>query len=75
MLIIFQGKVVTIKIKTVAFNVMTRAHTIREYTQDTEQIYLAAAELLKKEISVCSPELLRLRLMGKYICISNYYSI
>ena len=44
---------------------MTRAQTLRDYTNSVSQIYIVAAEILKKEINLCSPDSLRLRLMGK----------
>ncbi|KAJ8304151.1 hypothetical protein KUTeg_017734 [Tegillarca granosa] len=59
-----KGKTVTIKLKTVKFEVKTRAHTLPEYTSDVEVIFATAKDLLKTEIQHVSPNPLRLRLMG-----------
>ena len=55
----------SIKIKTVKFEVRTRAHTLRDYTSDIVDILRAATILLKTEIDNSAPQPLRLRLMGK----------
>ncbi|XP_071167055.1 DNA polymerase kappa-like [Mytilus edulis] len=59
-----KGKTVSIKIKTVEFEVKTRAHTLKDYTSDSDLIYAAAKELLRVEIQAIAPNPLRLRLMG-----------
>ncbi|XP_052099685.1 DNA polymerase kappa-like [Mytilus californianus] len=59
-----KGKTVSIKIKTVEFEVKTRAHTLKDYTSDSDLIYAAAKELLRVEIQAVAPNPLRLRLMG-----------
>ncbi len=60
-----QGKTVTLKLKTVKFELKTRAQSLISHTRELEQIYAAARELLRGEINACAPEPLRLRLMGK----------
>ena len=55
----------SIKIKTVKFEVKTRAQTLAEYTADKDVILQTAIDLLKTEIQACAPQPLRLRLMGK----------
>lgn len=59
-----KGRTVTIKIKTVNFDVKTRARTIGIPTDDEEKIFSVASGLLKAEIKHCAPQPLRLRLMG-----------
>ena len=61
-----QGKTVTLKIKTVQFEVRTRATSLRNVTQQYDVIYDAAAKLLKHEMTLIAPKPLRLRLMGVY---------
>ena len=61
----FQGKTVTIKLKTVKFDVKTKAQSLADYTSDSHVIHEVARELLRAEIQACLPEPLRLRLMGK----------
>ena len=71
-----QGKTVTLKIKLVNFEQKTRAHTLRNHTQHSEQIYAAAKELLRVEIQASSPQPLRLRLMGMlsgYVMFSKLF--
>ncbi|BFY97932.1 hypothetical protein BsWGS_00972 [Bradybaena similaris] len=58
------GKTVTLKIKTVAFEVKTRAHTLSQHCNDEKTIFSAARQLLETEIHSMQPECLRLRLMG-----------
>ncbi|CAN8004923.1 unnamed protein product [Ixodes hexagonus] len=59
------GRVVTLKIKTVAFDVMTRSVTLDSATNHIEPIKKAALRLLRQEIAAAKPECpLRLRLMG-----------
>ncbi|XP_013383132.1 DNA polymerase kappa [Lingula anatina] len=66
------GKTVTLKLKTVKFEVKTRAQSLVEYTCDSDCIYKAAQDLLRAEILACSPNPLRLRLMG--VRMSNFQS-
>ena len=65
-----KGKTVTIKLKTVNFEVKSRSLTPINPVSTYEEIFLAAKELLKHEISACFPEPLRLRLMG--VRLSNF---
>ncbi|CAG5120115.1 unnamed protein product [Candidula unifasciata] len=60
----FVGKTVTLKIKTVSFEVKTRAHTLSHYSSDEKAIFTAARHLLEIEIENVQPECLCLRLMG-----------
>ncbi|XP_062617098.1 DNA polymerase kappa-like [Saccostrea cucullata] len=59
-----KGRTVSIKIKTVKFDVKTRACSLPDYTNDAEVIYTAAKDLLCKEIKNVHPHPLQLRLMG-----------
>ncbi|XP_041369519.1 DNA polymerase kappa-like [Gigantopelta aegis] len=59
-----KGRTVTLKLKTVKFEVKTRAVTLPQYTSDFHAIYAAASELLKTEIQNVAPHKLQLRLMG-----------
>lgn len=59
-----QGKTVSIKIKTVKFEVKTRAHSLPNHTAEYQDIFTAARELLRVEIQAVQPQALRLRLMG-----------
>ena len=61
---LFQGRTVSLKIKTVAFDLKTRSHTLQYDTNDSNKIFLAAKQLLKTEIDLTAPDFLRLRLMG-----------
>ena len=63
----------TLKIKTVKFEVKTRAQTLADYTCDYHVIHEATRELLRTEIQACQPQPLRLRLMGKLSL--NYSSL
>ena len=65
--IFLQGKTVTIKLKTVEFELKTRAKTINNLTNQHTAIYAAARELLRIELQACEPEPLKLRLMGMWI--------
>jgi hypothetical protein len=65
---------VAIKIKTVKFDVKTRACSLSDYTSDAEVIYVAAKDLLCKEIKNVHPQPLQLRLMGK-VFIKEFYVI
>jgi len=62
-----QGKTVTLKIKTVTFEVHTRAQTMAQHTNDAHQISLVASTLLHTEIDNVAPKPLELRLMGKHV--------
>lgn len=59
-----KGKTVTLKIKTVTFEVRTRAQTIAQHTNDAHQINSVAARLLHTEIENSASKPLELRLMG-----------
>ena len=65
-----KGKTVTIKLKTVNFEVKSRSLSPLNPVSTYEEISQAAEELLKNEISACSPDPLRLRLMG--VRLSNF---
>ena len=54
-----------VKLKTVDFEVKTRAVTLSRAVSSAEQLYSAASELLGAEIRACAPSPLRLRLMGR----------
>ena len=66
-LIFFKGKTVTIKLKTVEFELKTRGKTLGIVTNQQGDIYSAARDLLKIEIQNCQPQPLRLRLMGNFL--------
>ncbi|XP_064599384.1 DNA polymerase kappa-like [Liolophura sinensis] len=71
------GKTVTLKLKTVGFEVRTRAQTLPDYTNSRDVILEAALDLLKGEIQACYPQPLRLRLMGVRLSTllhSSHYS-
>eukprot|EP00611_Tribonema_gayanum_P023181 TRINITY_DN481_c0_g5_i1.p3 TRINITY_DN481_c0_g5~~TRINITY_DN481_c0_g5_i1.p3 ORF type:complete len:298 (-),score=128.00 TRINITY_DN481_c0_g5_i1:101-994(-) len=53
-----QGRVVTLKLKTVEFDVLTRAHTSNVWVSTLDQIYAITSKLLRAQLP------LRLRLMG-----------
>ena len=53
-----------IKLKTINFEVKTRVSTASLPVRETEEIFSHAKKLLVNEIRSCSPEPLRLRLMG-----------
>ncbi|XP_068729866.1 DNA polymerase kappa-like [Montipora capricornis] len=65
-----KGKTVTIKLKTVNFEVKSRSLSPLNPVSTYGEIALAAKELLKHEINVCSPDPLKLRLMG--VRLSNF---
>lgn len=65
-----KGKTVTIKLKTVNFEVKSRSLSPLNPVSTYEEIFLAAKELLKNEINASFPEPLRLRLMG--VRLSNF---
>ncbi|XP_064474343.1 DNA polymerase kappa-like [Ornithodoros turicata] len=58
------GKVVTLKLKTVSFDVMTRSVTLELPTRELGPVQQAAFRLLRHEIDSLHPDPLRLRLMG-----------
>ncbi|XP_074650245.1 DNA polymerase kappa-like [Tubulanus polymorphus] len=58
------GKTVTIKLKTISFEIRTRALTMADYTNDFALICCAARRLLTTEIQRVAPEYLRIRLLG-----------
>ena len=60
-----QGFTVTLKLKTVNFEVKSRAVTLPKPVCSPEELCSAASELLRTEIKAYSPSVLRLRLMGK----------
>ena len=57
----------TIKLKTVNFEVKTRASSVKTPIGTAEEIFTVARELLKTEMRACHPQPLRLRLMGENI--------
>uniref|UniRef100_S4RXM2 DNA polymerase kappa n=1 Tax=Petromyzon marinus TaxID=7757 RepID=S4RXM2_PETMA len=59
-----KGRTVTVKTKSVSFEVKTRAMSLPGPVASREEIYAAAKELLKTEMDNISPQPLRLRLMG-----------
>ncbi len=66
---LLQGRTVTLKLKTVDFEVKSRGVTLLEPVSRYEQLYQIVSGLLQHEITACTPLPLRLRLMGKYsIC-------
>lgn len=65
-----KGRTVTMKLKTVKFEVKTRSLSLANHVSSFEQISSAAKELLRHEIKACQPEPLRLRLMG--VRLSNF---
>ncbi|GFO46306.1 DNA polymerase kappa-like [Plakobranchus ocellatus] len=58
------GKTLTLKIKTVGFEVKTRSYTLSHLTNEETTLMKAAQILLQSEIDAAHPSLLRLRLMG-----------
>ena len=54
-----------VKLKTVHFEVKTRAVTLPRPVSSADKLYSAASGLLATEIKACAPSPLRLRLMGK----------
>lgn len=61
-----QARTVTVKMKTVAFEVKSRGSTLPSFICKCEELYHVASDLLQQEISACGPAPLRLRLMGTY---------
>ena len=62
---VVQGRTVTLKLKTVFFEVKSRAVTLPSAASKAEELFRPASELLRAEIKACSPAPLRLRLMGE----------
>ncbi|XP_035667769.1 DNA polymerase kappa-like [Branchiostoma floridae] len=65
-----KGRTITIKLKTVNFDVKQRGQTVPRAVSSMKEIYDVAEELLKMEIQQCQPQPLRLRLMG--VRLSNF---
>lgn len=68
-----KGKTVTIKLKTVNFEVKSRSLSPINPVSTYEEISRAAKELLKNEMAACFPDPLRLRLMG--VRLSNFQNV
>ena len=56
--------------KTIHFTVKSRSTPTSKPVSSADDLYKTASELLRMEMQSCSPQPLRLRLMGKY-CIQN----
>ncbi|XP_031550254.1 DNA polymerase kappa-like [Actinia tenebrosa] len=65
-------RTVTLKLKTVKFDLKTRSFSYPNPISSEKEIWDAARDLLSKEIKSCEPKLLRLRLMG--VRLSNFES-
>ncbi|XP_033120741.1 DNA polymerase kappa-like [Anneissia japonica] len=67
------GRTLTIKLKTVKFEVKSRSTSLSSPTNALEAIYKSASELLRVEINSCQHDPLKLRLMGRYaeVCLST----
>ena len=76
MLMVFtvQGHQVTMKMKTVHFVVKSRSCPTTRPVSSADELYKVASELLRTEIQLCSPQPLRLRLMGKSYHCKNVIS-
>ena len=61
----------TLKIKTVDFEVKTRSHTLPANTNSEDTIFQAAKQLLLAEIKAEAPKSLKLRLMGDNSVLLN----
>lgn len=59
-----QAKTVTLKLKTIAFDVKTRATTLDSYVCDFDPVFNTAKASLLAEIAAAPSKKLRLRLMG-----------
>ena len=66
-------RTVTLKLKTVNFEVKTRSLSFANAVTTEREIWVAARELLSKEIKSCEPNHLRLRLMG--VRLSNFENL
>lgn len=62
-----KGKTLTLKLKTTAFEVRTRAHSLPQYISTYEEIFTAAMRLLKAEMPI------EIRLMG--MRMSNFLEV
>lgn len=62
--IFFKGKHITVKVKTVDFEVKNRSQSLMSGISTSQEIFAVARELLQTEIRACSPRPLSLRLMG-----------
>ena len=60
-----QGRTVTVKMKTINFEVKSRGSTLLRPISKCEQLYQTAKDLLQQEIQACGQAPLKLRLMGK----------
>lgn len=63
-----QARTVTLKMKTVGFEVKSRGLTLPTFICNFEELNHVASDLLQREISASNPVPLRLRLMGMYLC-------
>ncbi|PIK42728.1 DNA polymerase kappa [Apostichopus japonicus] len=59
-----KGKHITVKVKTVDFEVKNRSQSLMSGISTSQEIFAVARELLQTEIRACSPRPLSLRLMG-----------
>ena len=62
----------TIKLKTVNFEVKSRSSSVKTPIGTAEEIFSVARELLRSEMRTCHPQPLRLRLMGENIFINSH---
>ncbi|EDV26438.1 uncharacterized protein TRIADDRAFT_22932 [Trichoplax adhaerens] len=58
------GRCLTVKLKTVAFEVKQRSVSLKHHTNSTTEMFNIASEVIRSERLACQPERLRLRLMG-----------
>lgn len=63
-------KTVTLKLKTVNFQIRSRSVSLSYPVTSQQEIFEATKDLLEKEINNCAPKPLRLRLMG--VRLSNF---
>ena len=62
-----QGRTVSVKMKPVTFEVLTRAQSLSFYTNDAEQISRVACQIIRNEIDAWQQtkgQQLQLRLLG-----------
>jgi len=64
--LLLQGKTVTVKMKTIDFDVKTRATTLDRHVSSAADLFQAAFNLLMCEQEQLLPDKLRLRLLGTY---------
>ena len=62
-----QGQTITIKVKTIDFEVKSHGMTLSKPVSKCTDLYQNASELLKQEIKASGSTPLRLRLMGMYV--------